>query len=568
MKRLISTLAAAILAAAAAAAASYRYAVIPVEFSDVSFTDQEACVSGKVLTAQEYFNSQFSPTRTFVFDILPVVKLPYPVSRYGTNTSSLKDAGLDEALRVACIQSRADFSVYDNDGDGIIENICIIMAGKSEADGGGAECIWPQHLYLSDRGGTLNLGKKTADSFSICTEFSTDGTFCHEFAHSLGLQDLYDTDGKLSGGTSKGLWGTLSIMAGTDQLSNFCAIELEQLGLGTPLTLSEGSYTLKPLSRSKEYLRIDSDNPGEYFLLECRDNNGYDSGIGGSGLVIYHIDRSLADGWYSDTYRRNLSAMERWSLNQVNCRPEHQCARVVEAVPGTDEVSEIFFPQQGRTSFGSETDPPFRFWSGATSSLALNDITSEADGSISFSLITPLTVTCTDIFQDAAIVNWTVAGGLQVRECRISWHASDGSTASGGEQYVIPYSEGTYSATLSSLSPQTDYQATVRVICTSGAIYSRSLEFRTKMQADGTLPYIWLSSLERGDDGSFKAGGRLPLRIYNPVGAQSVRWYFNGLRIYPSMDGWWTLQSSGLLKAEIWHADGTKDIITKQITVR
>ena len=566
MKRLFSTFLTVLLATAVSSAASYRFAVIPVEFSDVTFTDLNKSVSSKVQKAQDYFSDQFSPARTFTFDVLPTVKLSYPVSHYAYNTSSLRDAGLDEALRAACIQTKTDFSVYDNDGDGVIENICIITAGNSEADGGGVNCIWPQHIFLHDRGGTLSIGGKTADSFSICTEFATDRIFCHEFAHHFGLQDMYDTDGKLSGGSSKGLWGALSLMDDGTGIPNFCAVELEQLGIGTRLQLSEGHFRLRPISKAKEYLRIDSDNQGEYFLLECRDRSGWDAGIDGAGLVIYHIDRSLADSWYSDMYRRNLTAAERWSLNQVNCRPEHQCARVVEAVPGAERISEIFFPQPGHNTFGSETDPPFRYWSGATSGLALSGITLEADGSISFEVITPLGITGCDVFQDAAIISWAVPASLSVKECWLSWHAVDNPSQKGSLSLNTNVT-GLYASTITGLVPQTAYQATVRVVCTDGSIYSKSLEFKTKLQIQGARPYIWLGSLERNGNGSFKAGGKIPLRIYNPGDATAVYWYFDGLRVYPGDDGWWEINSNGILKAEVWRPDGSKDVIVKRITI-
>ena len=565
MKRLLTIIFGILLPVASTFAASYRYAVIPVEFSDVSFTHTEQEIAQTVNTARQYFDSQFAPSRTFVFDLLPVIKLPYPMSRYGANSSSAKDAALDEALRVACIQSRADFSQYDNDGDGLIDNICIITAGESESEGGGASAIWPQHLYLHDRGGTLGLSGKNADSFSVCSESSPIGIFCHEFAHSLGLMDMYDTDGRLSGGTSKGLWSKLSLMDDGRGLPNFCAIELEQLGLGTPLTLKEGSFRLSPLSQKKEYLRIDADRSGEYFLLECRDKQGWDKDLDGQGLVIYHIDRSLGDGWYSDMYRRNLSARERWTLNQVNCRPEHQCARVVEAVPGTEDIAQIFFPQSDHTSFGSETDPPFRFWSGTTSSLAISGITLLDDGSVTFNIITPLTITDLSIIQNTAIISWTLPAGLQLKECLVSWHSPDGAA---GYMSVNPKESGVYSAIIQGLVPQTDYQATVRVVCTDGAIYSRLVEFRTKMMIHGSHPFIYLNSLERNEDGSFLAGGMLPLHIYNAQDAQKVEWYFNGVRIYPGDNGYWELTASGTLRAEMWLSDGSKTIITKQLTVR
>lgn len=550
-------------------AETYRYAVIPVEFSDVSFTDTRRYVADKVSTAQAYLNSQFSPSRSIVLDILPSVKLAHPQSRYGSNSSSTKDTGLDLAIREACAQCKSDFSIYDNDSDGLIDNICLIFAGRSESDGGDESCIWPQHVYLHDLGSTLSLSGKTADSFSICSELSSTGVFCHEFFHSFGLMDMYDTDGKLSGGTSKGLWDRLSIMDNPGYMTNLCSIELEQLGLGTSLEEKEGEYILRPISKSKEYLRLNSDNQDEYFLLECRDNEGWDAFLGGRGLVIYHIDRSLADSWYSDMYRRNLSALERWNFNQVNCRPEHECARVVEAVPGSDNFKNVFFPQDGHTAFGSETNPPFRFWSGNTSNSALTGITLLPDGSVSFNLIKPLIVTSTDIFQDAAIIAWTIGGGLSVKECLVSWYAPGSSSPeTQGSMTVLPTSSLVCSATIEGLAPQTDYQASVKLICYDGSIYSKSIEFRTRMMVQGARPYIWLNALERNGDGSFIAGSRTPLRIFNAENVENIRWYFNDLRIFPEEDGRWTLPSSGTLKAELWRSDGSKEIIIKQLTVR
>ena len=568
MKRLISLLFL-LLPAVLLSAETLRYAVIPVEFSDVSFTNTKEYVDNKVASARAYLDGQFAPGRTFVFDILPVIRLPYPMSRYGANSSSMKDVGIDEAIRAACTQSSADFSRYDNNSDGRIDNICIVFAGQSESAGYGSQYIWPQHIFLHDRGGALSIGSKTADSFSVCAEFSSPGVFAHEFCHSLGLMDLYDTDGKLSGGTSKGLWGGLSLMDNPEPMTNLCSIDLEQLGMGTCLDVVEGSYRLRPLSRYKEYLKIPTDNQNEYYLLECRDNRDSDAHLGGRGLVIYHIDRSLSDSWYSDMYRRNLTAMERWSLNEVNCRPEHECARVVEAVPGTDNIQNIFFPQEGHTSFGSETNPPFRFWSGGTSSIALTDITLQDDGSVTFNLITPLVITSTDVFQDAAIITWSIGGGLAVRECIVSWYASEGKTPSRqNSMTVIPGSSGICSATIEGLAPQTDYQAAVRLVCFDGAIYSTTLEFRTKMKVAGARPFIWLNSLQRADDGTFVTGGSLPLRIFNGEGIQEVRWYFNGFRIFPDEDGHWILPGSGTLKAEAWLADGSKEIIIKEIKAR
>lgn len=567
MNRFLSTLFGILISVACLAASGTRLVVIPVEFNDVRFTDKEKNVNGKVDLALRYLNSQFSPVYgTFTIDILPVVRLSNNMSHYGANSTAVKDFGLDEAVRVACIQSNASFIPYDNDSDGIIDNICIITAGASEAAGGGADCIWPQQGFLHDRSGTIQLNGRTADSFTVCPEFASAGTFCHELGHVFGLQDMYDADGRLSGGTSKGLWGNLSLMDSGGSLPNLNAVELEQLGMGTAVPAQTGHITLHPLSASREYLRLESDNPGEYFLVECRDNNGWDDCLPGSGLVIYHIDRSFSDAWYSDAYRRNLSAVERWEFNQVNCRPEHPCARVIEAVPGTENPAEIFFPREGHTAFGSETDPPFRFWSGGMSEYALNNISIGADGSASFDLLVPVVITETGIFQDAAIVGWTVDKSINVLRCSVIWHSEDERTS--GSVSLYPNESGIYSATLEGLQPQTDYQVTVRAISVSGDVFSRSVDIKTKTRMADSRPFIYLNNMERGSDGSFAKGTRFPMRVYNAKDVEKVLWYHNGLRIYPGEDGYWQINSSGPIKAEIWYTDGSCEIIIKELTVK
>ncbi len=567
MKRVLLTILSLLLPASAALlAVDFRIAVIPVEFSDTYFTDTDLNVHTKIEQAKIYLDHQFSPRDTFHFDILPTVRLPYTMYTYGSNSTSRRDDRLDEAIRKACSDSKADFSKYDNDNDGTIDVICLITAGQSEADGYGASCIWPQQGWLHDRGGAMTLSDKTADCFIVCPEFASVGIFCHETCHIFGLVDTYDTDGRMSGGIAKGLWGRLSLMDNEGRLANFSAVEIEQLGLAATIDCKPGHYSLRPLSRSRDMLRMDSDNEDEYFLFECRDNGSWDSELGGAGLVVYHIDKSASNAWFSDAYRRNLTAKERWETNQVNCRPDHPCARVVEAVPGTESISEIFFPQPGHAALGSETEPPLRFWSGKTAPMALTNIAIEPDGNVSFDVVIPITITDTQVFQDAAIICWTLDPKINLRSCSVTI-SENGSTINRITTY--PGRNGTCSTTLEGLKPQTDYFVTIRALCLDGSTFSTSFEFKTKVRTQVTRPFIFLNTVSRNEDGSFPPGSKFPLRIYNAQDVQAVNWYYNGLRIYPSSDGMWQLESSsGTMKAKIWYSDGSCEIITKELTVK
>ena len=570
MKRLICFLAL-IIMPFALPATGYRFVVIPVEFSDISFKDKNAAVNDKISSATSYFNHQFSPVRTFTFDVLPCIKLSKPCSWYGANSSTLKDANIGNLVREAVGRSNADFSVYDNDSDGKIDNIYIIAAGNNEAMGHGADCIWPQQAFLSQRGESFQADGRTVDSFTICTEDSSVGVFCHELCHVFGLQDMYDTDGSGSGGTSIGLWGRLSPMdmsCFNDSASlppNFSAVELEQLGLGSKIPYTRGPVQLRPVSQYKEYFRIDTDTDGEYYLLECRKAEGWDSNLGGGGLVIYHIDKSDSDSWYSDLYRRNLTARERWDLNQINCRPDRSCAQVISATPGADDISKVFYPQEGRRTFGSDTDPAFRFWNGNTSTVAIDEITLQPDGSVSFNVIAPISIITTHVFQDAIIVNWQTSPSLKADRCYVSWYAGGhliGTSVSSSQ------SDDKFFSIIEGLEPSTEYVIRIRAVAESGQTFSSTAKLSTKGRQKGVRPFIYLNSLSRREDGSFYAGDKVPMRIYNLAEEAKVLWYFDNMLIRPESDGYWQLTRSGTLSAEIWYNDGSVEIITRQMEVR
>ena len=486
--------------------------MIPVEFSNVSFSDKKINVEEKVAKAEKYFNGQFTSYSSFRFDILPTIKLSREQSWYGSNSGTRKDERADQLVRDARNLTGKDLSSYNY--------IYIVAAGESEADGGGADCIWPQFI----------------DGAAICAEGSSLGIFCHEFGHALGLQDLYDTDGNASGGTSNGVGGQSLMDEGNlsngDTLPCFCAIELEQLGIGRPVTLNYGSNTLQPVDVSRQYMRIPGDADGEYFLLECRSS---------SGLTVYHIDRSANDSGWSDLYLRNLSAAERWQYNQVNCNPGHPCARVL----------------QGHV---------LSCWSGAGAGLAIEGVTTNTDGSVGFDVITPISSLEISAFQDAAIISWTTDPSLHVRECQVTWQQE------GASRYEISrvsrQAEGKYYIVLEKLSPATAYLSEIKVICDNSVVHSRSASFSTKSVQKGIRPFIYLRLTGRNADGSFPAGERIPLRIYNAQDVEKVYWYFDENLISPESDGFWHVSTSGTLKARVWYSDGSSDIIIKKINVR
>ena len=548
----------------------FRMVVLPVEFQDRQFATEREEQQALVKQAEVYFNRQFAAGQggvnssnkktkaleegmNFQFDLGPAVTLSHPLAYYGANYSDRRDIRIQDAVREACnkLKDEVDFTLYDYDGDGTVDNVFLLFAGPGEQDGGDENDIWPQQSRLSAYGSTLTIKGKRIDSFAVSPEGEA-GLFCHEFGHVLGLPDLYDTDGAGSGGQTPGLWSTSLMDRGCQlpALPDFGAPEFELLRLGTCDLLAPGHYELAPLPAGRRYLKAPTDREGECFLFAC----------GPGGLYVWQMDRSDNPAGYSQRHDAELSARERWERGAVNDAPEHPCLRLLPADP-EGEGARIPFPQAGFDSFGSDTPSAFRSWSGRSSGLALTDIRLLPDGSVAFDVVEPLRLTDISVYQDAAVVRWIVDPALDgVQGYVLSW--SDGA-----EEFTKELGADAQSCTLEGLKPQTGYSFSVQVRTSERDRYSVGGSFVTKVYRGGTYPYIYLSNVPRGSDGSFPPGSKIPLRVFNATDVQEVRWSLNGMRIAPEADGNYTLRRSGTLKAEIVHTDGTSEVIIKQINV-
>ena len=323
-------------------------------------------------SVNKYFTDQFQGKCEFNFDIGPLVTLGKPFEYYGRNVNGA-DANAAEAVAEACrlaARQGVDFSKYDDDGDGTVDNVFVFTSGKDEADGGGDNALWSNSWSLEKAGISLTLNGKKINRYAMCSElgrgkdgkfrFAGIGMFCHEFGHVLGLVDLYNTEVRATEIRKDYLWGTTSLMDNGCRNNegrtppNLNAIERDMLGIGNPETLAEGHYILEPIHENGRYLRFDTANEGEYFLVECRSQAGWDMYIGGKGLAIYHIDKSSAKTGHSKKYERVATAAERWMSNEVNCNPDHECADMMEALAEAVDASQVFYPYGKNNEFSAE----------------------------------------------------------------------------------------------------------------------------------------------------------------------------------------------------------------------
>lgn len=585
--------------------------ILPVQFSDKKFknTGKELqnlisqrgySANGGTGCVMDYFNAQLGGEYIFNFTLSDIITLDRKCGYYFSDNGTDKDINAHIAVKEACVKAHAagvDFSRFDDDGDGEVDNVFLIVAGSDQADGGGDECVWSHQFFLELTGSSgLVLDNKKINSYAITTELRRNadntfgmtgiGVFCHEYSHTLGLMDLYDTDDYASGGRADGLWYTTALMDGgssnneTNTPPNYNAVDYDHLGLGKPEQLLPGSYSLEPISINRRYLKMETGNSGEYYLIECRSNGGWDRFTGGKGLLIYHIDKSRNNAGHSDTYGTDFTALERWSHNEVNCRPSFQCAELISSTPGisaytsdgylANNTGKVFYPSAANNAYSSKSTPAFIFRDGTESSIAITEIRFNGDR-VDFDVVKMGNVAIPDamishseIFQDAAIISWRSGDPTYSGRSFISWGKSD-ETLTVTE--VSPYENGKYSMTLEGLSPRTAYRTKVffKEFGVSGT--SATLNFTTKSLYDG-FPYIFLNYVNRNEDGSFPAGAMLPLRIYNLRNASGVQWYMDDKEIAPSGNGYYEVRTSGVLKAVITYNDGSKDIICKSIRVK
>ena len=536
-------------------------------------------------SVSDYFKTQLGKHLEFEFVVGPVVTVSKDFEYYGSNNSENQDMHPEELIVEACrlYESQGiDFSKFDCDGNGVVDNIVCIFAGPDESQGASPEHIWAHmsRISSSEKFSGKRLGDYTisAELYGTGTRLMGIGTVCHEISHTLGLMDTYDTDDKNSGGRYIGMWRYLDIMdAGNYNNAgqtppNYNSFEKKMVGVGKESPMKFGEYTLKPLSEAdSEYLILQGTDKDEYFLFESRETKVWDRYIGGSGLLVYHIDGSKNEAGYSSYYKKTLSAGERWIYNEVNANPAHPCAMLVSSTPISyvhdnvplSEIPKAFFPYFSINELKATAVKDYAFWNSDSSMPTISNIVrNKISGEVSFTVSGPITIDKVNYFQDAVIVQWTASSNGLESEAAIIY-GSDTLEC----KKVRPYyrNENHYSVTFEGLTPNLSYRLAISIPVGAQRI-SVYQNFTTLPLRKSVYPFINLISVERNPDGSIVEGQELPLRVVNAVGAKEIKWFCNGAPIKVAENGYWPARS-GMLEAKIHYEDGSVDVIRKKLLV-
>lgn len=469
-----------------------HFLVILIEFDDLSFSVPEPGESfdrmlnqqgyseyGCTGSARDYFidnsDGQFRP----VFDVYGPVKVSKGYAYYGNGR--VGDYTF-EAISEACtlLDDSIDFSLYDIDGDGEVDNVFVYYAGYNASEGGPSNTIWPHHNMAFKLGEFDGL---TASTYACTSELHGNkgttmagiGLFVHEFCHVLGLPDFYDTSGDEAWNPEE-----FSIMSDGHCLNEYrtpaSLNSLERLMLGWygdfPILSEAGPYELGSLSDHHLPWVLPADIDGEQFILEMRDGTGWDAYLP-KGMVIYHMDAS-ENRLYGYT-----RAIDVWTGNisaPINDYDEHPCFYAVPSYKyGRHSSETMIFPGTGNVT---EFNPVA--WSGHKLKSRITDI-SVAGDRVHFNLTDPVRRMVTGTVSDSdgkpiegALVTMILPerpSSSGVRLIRSSRSASD-----------ILYSTTTLADGSYEIELDTDDETSSFVVCASKEGYieqARNLELST-----------------------------------------------------------------------------------------
>lgn len=358
-----------------------RGLVLLVNFSDLSFREENTQAAfdsllnthnytyhGVTGSVRDYFIDQSHGLYAPQFDVYGPLTVNHTMAYYGGNDENENEPRAPLLISDACNAAKEafniDFTQYDNDADGYVDFVFVFYAGYGEADGGDANTIW-QHMYRLKTNAGINcvIDGKTIDLYACGSELAyynrtqatnpRDGisTCCHEFSHVCGLPDLYNISKKPTvytlgswdlmdyGTTNNHGWTPPSYSAyekfycgwlTPTLLNQPCNIELQELGKSNAACIMTTTGT--------HNLNGTMPNPNTFYMLENRQQNGWDEYLPGHGLLITQVQYS-AYSWDANTVNNNRTQRVKLMTADGNTSSNGDDG---DTYPGSEQITEFY----------------------------------------------------------------------------------------------------------------------------------------------------------------------------------------------------------------------------------
>ncbi len=349
-----------------------RGLTILVEFDDlqtnVTQEDVEALLNhdnykanGNFCSVKEYYSIMSNGRLNYTNKVVGPVRLSKWQSYYINHHLA------SEAMELAINQFNLDLSEFDSRGEGLVDAVNFMYAGRSLYQG----LLWPHNHYKNLTFGNYSTHFYTIQSLGRNKVDLSIGTFAHESGHMLcRFPDLYDygqRDGDFENSSGLGKYCLMSsgnhngngkrpspICAYLRDLAGWCQNEV--------ILNNPGVYEAKHGDYSTIW-RYRTEKPNEYYIVENRHQNDLDLALPDSGLAIYHCDTRGSNEYQDGTPDEHYQC----ALLQADGHFDLE-----NTVNGGDSY-DLFDAAQG-TALSDTTIPNSREWDGTDSGLLVSDI--------------------------------------------------------------------------------------------------------------------------------------------------------------------------------------------------
>ena len=291
-----------------------------------------------------------------------------------------------------------DFGVYDNDGNGFIDAFIVVHAGSGGEETGDAGDIWSHKWTLPS---AMAADGKQIFAYLTIPEDAKLGVCAHELGHLLfGFPDLYDTDN-----TSEGI-GNWCLMAGgswngggdiPSHPSAWCKVNQGWVSINN--VTGSGTLSIQDVKISRSVNRLWKSGAGgsEYFLLENRQRAGFDAGLPGDGLLIWHIDESQPGNTDENHYKVGLVQAD----NLRDMELDHDRGDPGDPYPGST----------GNISFSGTSSPSSNSYANQATCVSVTQIS--ASGA---TMTAKVAVTCKAVAKDLKDARKEIKDGKEVNK--------------------------------------------------------------------------------------------------------------------------------------------------------
>lgn len=309
-------------------------------------------------SVRDYYREVSNGALDFTGDVYGWFTADHEISHYNSKDHGIPD-DIDEnpdnngaqllvveAVKKAVAANNIDLSKYvhySDNNERCVDFLIIVHAGNDSAcDITDMDSFWSHQCELNvpiDING-IKIKKYVFISEYNSRPYGTIGMCCHELGHLFGLPDLYDTNYKTGGVgnwclMSEGQWNDEGIHPAhlcawakaqlgwikVDEVNqsnnpvesinnlwdgNLSSLKDAYLGIGLNETILDTTLKMVMVEKNVDATAIKifiyKDNDKEYFLIENRQQEGFDVSLPSNGILIWHVDEAKKNNDTDDIY--------------------------------------------------------------------------------------------------------------------------------------------------------------------------------------------------------------------------------------------------------------------------